>query len=227
MHLGVIPDGNRRYAENQGISEREAYRQAKEVVEEIGRELGDSGREMTKEVDEVTFYLLSEENLRRDKEELQTLFELLEEYIEEVSEEYGRNGFVFNWASTFPEALPEHLQKRLKELEEEHNEGDKQLNMLLSYTGKEDLLQAAEKVSNNGGDFSRESIRKHLEIRSDIDFVIRTGNNPTRECLSGFPIWNTSYAEFYHVKKNFPRLEVDDVEEALEHFRQLRKKKGE
>ncbi|MFB6215730.1 MAG: undecaprenyl diphosphate synthase family protein, partial [Candidatus Aenigmatarchaeota archaeon] len=93
--------------------------------------------------------------------------------------------------------------------------------------GKDDILEEAEEIASEGGEFSRSELAQHLEIRDDIDFVIRTGDNPDRECLSGFPIWNASYAEFYHIKKNFPAVEPEDVEEALDHFKKLRRKKGE
>lgn len=222
MHLGVIPDGNRRYATENSISNKEAYRRAKEVIKDIGEDL-----KSRKDIEEVTFYLLSEENLKRDDEELETLFGLLEEYIEDVSSSYHKNGFELNWATTAPGHLPEHLRQKLESLEEKFDSGKRVLNLLISYSGKKDILNAAQSISGNGEEFNPGSMKEHLEISSDIDFVIRTGDNPTRECLSGFPIWNASYSEFYHLEKNFPDLSIDDVKEALEHFRELRRKKGE
>lgn len=223
MHLGVIPDGNRRYADEHGISNREAYKKAKEVVKQIGEDLKD---DKNVDVDEVTFYLLSEENLNRSDEELQTLFDLLEEYIEEVSTSYHRNGFQLNWATTDPGALPDHIREKLENLEEKFDSGDKQLNMLISYDGKKDILQASRAISGNSGDFSHEKMKENLQVETNMDYVLRTGDNPTRECLSGFPIWNSSYAEFYHIKKNFPAVETSDVKDALAHFESLRRKKG-
>ncbi|MFB6190663.1 MAG: undecaprenyl diphosphate synthase family protein [Candidatus Nanohaloarchaea archaeon] len=218
MHLGVIPDGNRRYARKIGVSKRKAYRKATELIADIADEI---------DVEEATFYLLSEDNLERDEEELDTLFDLMEERIEELVQRFSDNDFSFNWATTRPEALPEHLRQKLRDLEEEYDSGEKRMNALISYSGKQDIVQAAQKVSGNGADFSRESIREHLEINSDIDFVVRTGDNPTREALSDFPIWNASYAEYYHLKKHFPAVTIEDVQEALDHYHQLRKKKGE
>ncbi|MFB6204516.1 MAG: undecaprenyl diphosphate synthase family protein [Candidatus Nanohaloarchaea archaeon] len=220
MHLGVIPDGNRRYAEEKGIENEEAYREAKEVIKEIGRKL------KNQHIEEATFYLLSEENLKREEEELENLFSLMDNYIEEVAENYNREGFMLNWASTNPGALPDRIREKLERLEEKFDEGEKRVNLLISYDGKRDILQASEQVANNGGDFSRDQLREHLEVETDIDYVIRTGDNPTRECLSGFPLWNASYAEYYHIRKHFPAVTVDDVKDALEHFRDLRRKKG-
>lgn len=220
MHLGVIPDGNRRYAENNGLAKIKAYKKAKDVIADSFEEV-DS---LPIEIEEATFYLLSEENLKRDDEELQDLFNLMEQHISEVAEKLNEFGFAFNWVSTKPEAIPEHLQEKLRDLEEEFDNGDKTLNALISYDGKQDIVDAADNIN---GDASREELKQNLELSSDIDYVMRTGDNPTRECLSGFPIWNASYAEFYHLKKNFPAVTSEDFKQALEHFNKLRKKRGE
>ena len=220
MHLGVIPDGNRRYAENHNMPKIKAYRKAKNVIAEVFENV----EELPFEIDEATFYLLSEENLKRDDEDLEELFKLMEQHISEIAERLNDTGFVFNWVSTRPEAIPEHLQRKLKDLEKEFDEGEKTLNALISYSGKQDIVNASDKLN---GKSSEMKLENNLEIKSDIDYVIRTGDNPTRECLSGFPIWNSSYAEFYHLKKNFPAVTEEDVKDALNHFQKLRKKKGE
>lgn len=220
MHLGVIPDGNRRYAENNNLPKIKAYKKAKDVIADVFENVD----ELPFEIEEATFYLLSEENLKRDEEDLQDLFKLMEENISEIAERLNDSGFIFNWVSTKPEAIPEHLQRKLKDLEKEFDEGEKTLNALISYSGKQDIVKAVDNLDDKS---SEKKIKNNLEIDSDIEYVIRTGDNPTRECLSGFPIWNSSYAEFYHIKKNFPAVTQKDVEEALKHFQKLRKKKGE
>ncbi|MFB6144513.1 MAG: undecaprenyl diphosphate synthase family protein [Candidatus Nanohaloarchaea archaeon] len=221
MHLGIIPDGNRRYARNHRMRKKKAYRKATEVIADLGKKFRDS------EIEEVTFYLLSEENLERDEEELETLFELFRESIDELVEEFADNGFSVNWATTRPGAIPEELASKLRELEEKFDEGEKKVNLLISYSGKKDILEAAEELKRRGEDFTEENLGKALEITGSIDYVIRTGDNPDRECLSGFPIWNASYAEYYHIKKNFPGVTAEDVDDALEHFEHLRRNKGE
>lgn len=223
MHIGVIPDGNRRYADSHGITNYKAYRKARETVKDVT----DSLNGFSEDVDEITFYLLSEENLKREKDDLQTLFQLLEDNIDDMADYFRGGDFRVNWASTRPESLPDDLRDKLLELQEEFSEGETEVNLLISYSGKQDILHASQAISDNGEQFSEASLQQHLEIKTDVDFVIRTGDNPDRECLSGFPIWNSSYAEFYHIKKNFPAVEAEDVEQALDHYRGLRKKKGE
>lgn len=220
MDLGVIPDGNRRYADQNRISKIRSYRKAKEKILTIFEDLSEDN---DFDVDSVTFYLLSEENLKRPEEELENLFDLLRESISELAEKFSDNGYSFNWCTTNPTAIPEDLREQLRNLEEEYSNGEKTVNALISYSGKKDVLQAAQKAE----EVTEEDLENNLQVENDIDFVIRTGDNPERECISGFPIWNSSYAEFYHVKKNFPGITTEDVEEALNHYKKLRRKKGE
>ncbi|MFB6116425.1 MAG: undecaprenyl diphosphate synthase family protein [Candidatus Nanosalina sp.] len=223
MHVGVIPDGNRRYASNHGIEKMDAYEKARETI----RDVTDSLNGVSEDIDSISFYLLSEENLSRTKDELETLFHLLEENIESMADFFDEKNYSVNWASTEPEALPERLREKLRDIEERYSDGDTEVNLLISYSGKQDILKAGKKTAENSQVFSEENFSDHLQISHDIDFVIRTGDNPDRECISGFPIWNSSYAEFYHIKKNFPAIEPEDVEKAFDHYRSLRKKRGE
>ena len=223
MHIGVIPDGNRRYADSHGITNYKAYRKARDTVKNVT----DSLENYSEKVDEISFYLLSEENLKRDEEELDTLFDLLNENIENMADHFRDGDYMLNWASTRPEALPDELTEKLRDLEKEFSDGKTKINLIVSYSGKKDILEASKKISDEGEDFEEGNLEDNLEIKSEIDFVIRTGDNPDRECISGFPIWNSSYAEFYHIKKNFPAVKSSDVKQALDHYSKLRKKNGE
>lgn len=223
MHIGVIPDGNRRYADSHGITNYKAYRKARDTVKHVT----DSLMDYSDKVDEISFYLLSEENLKRDEEELETLFDLLDNNIDDMAEHFREGDFRLNWASTESEALPERLRDKLRALESEFKNGKIKVNLIIAYSGKRDILEASKEISEDDSNFEESNLVDHLEIDTDIDFVIRTGDNPDRECLSGFPIWNSSYAEFYHIKKNFPAVSPSDIENALDHYSQLRKKKGE
>lgn len=223
MHIGVIPDGNRRYANSQDIDKMDAYEEAKETIKQITDSLND----LSEDVESLTFYLLSEENFKRTDDELKGLFNLLDENIKGMAEFFEDRDFNVKWASTNPDALPERLQEKLLEIEQRFNGGDTTVNLLISYSGKQDILQAASKVAEEDEDYTEDSFPENLQITEDIDFVIRTGDNPDRECVSGFPIWNSSYAEFYHIKKNFPAVSSEDVREAFEHYKDLRKKRGE
>ena len=222
MHVGIIPDGNRRYADQNSIDERQAYRESKETVKKVSRSL----RDRVEDLSEITIYILSEDNLKRPEEELDTLFSLLRGEISELKKFFDEHNFSANWASTRPEALPEDVRDQLEDIDQEFDNGEVTVNMLVSYSGRQDIVKASRNLCGDR-EISSENLSDSLEVDSEVDLVIRTGEGPRRECLSGFPIWNSSYAEYYHVDKNFPELEPQDVKDALEHFRSLRRCRGE
>lgn len=233
MHLGLIPDGHRRYADERGISDRRAYLQAKNLLDEIIRDLDSLTDQCSDEVDmidELTVYALSEENLRRDEEELVILYDMLEAYADEVIEEFPGTRFDVRWLSTAPETMPESTRAAMDRVADHFTGEEVTINVLLSYTGTADIVNAANAIADGSAPVdppvSAEEFAAALDLSSEIDYVVRTGDNPRRECLSGFPIWNASYAEYYHYEKNFPALTVADMQAALDHVTSLRRNEG-
>ncbi|MFB6162612.1 MAG: undecaprenyl diphosphate synthase family protein [Halococcoides sp.] len=233
MHLGLIPDGHRRYADERGISDRRAYLEAKNLLDEIIRDLDALTEQCTEEVeavDTLTVYALSEENLRREDEELVILYDMLEEYADEVIAEFPGTEYDVRWLSTAPEMLPESTSAAMDRVAEHFTGDEVRVNVLLSYTGKADIVNAANAIADGSAPVEppvdAAAFAEALELSADIDYVIRTGDNPRRECLSGFPIWNAAYAEYFHYEENFPALTVHDMQAALEHVTSLRRKQG-
>lgn len=225
MHLGIIPDGHRRYARNNNIDDRESYLLSTDRIDELVDYFNSIKQsDYIEVVDDVSVYAMSEQNLKRDDDELEVFYDALREYMTELldfKEQYDKGDYNFRIISTNEDSLPNDLLDLAKTVASEYC-GENNFNVLLSYDGKKEIAQAASNVS---GEISRESIQKNLQV-SDIDYVIRSGDNVTRECLSGFPIWQSSYSEYYHLEKNFPDVEISDFEEALEHYQKLRCKKG-
>jgi undecaprenyl diphosphate synthase len=239
MHLGIIPDGHRRYARNNNISEKRSYLKSQELIDDIIERTSDSSDIFNTgiNIDEVTVYAMSEENLKRDEQELQVFYDALVHYFDylmgdsELKYAFANSSGIkpeninVKIVSTARNKIPPRVMKKADQIENKFN-GDKcQLNILLSYNGRKEILQSVSNIKE--GDLSIDVIEDELQISSEISYVIRTGDNPTRECLSGFPIWQSSYAEYYHVKKNFPAIKSSDFKNAIEHYNKLRKKRGE
>lgn len=234
MHVGLIPDGHRRYAEENNINNREAYLKSQERVFDIVKrfnrkkeDIDDFEDKYSKLIDEVTVYALSEDNLSREEEELEIFYSALDEYFETLlkgnkidSDELEKINIKF--ISTRREALPDNIKEKAKSIESKFNGDELTLNILLCYDGRKEISQAAENINSS----DPEEIWDNLLLDNKIDFVLRTGDNPYRECLSGFPIWQSSYSEYYHIDKNFPDLKMEDVEDSINHYQKLRRKKG-
>lgn len=234
MHVGLIPDGHRRYADENNISNKESYLKSQNMVFELSKRLNKDREHYIQKkekyddiVEEVTVYALSENNLRRDNEELEVFYSALDEYFDILlkgsridKEEIEKLDVSFISTCTSP--LPDKIKRKAKKIEDKFEGDDLSLNILLSYDGRKEITKCLEDVESP----NLSSVWDNLLLDSEIDFVIRTGDNPYRECLSGFPIWQASYSEYYHIDKNFPAVSMDDMENAIKHYRKLRRKRG-
>lgn len=229
MHVGMIPDGHRRYADNHNIDNKEAYLKSQDLIFESCKKFSPSDKEeIEPDVDEVTVYALSEQNLRRDKEELDIFYSAINEYMDGLlrGESLGLDivdEVDIKFISTNLSPIPEDTVKRLEKVEDKFCGESITLNILFCYDGRKEIVEACDKTRET----TKSNIWENLKLENEIDFVIRTGDNPYRECLSGFPIWQSSYSEYYHIKKNFPSINIENIKEALEHYKKLRRKKGE
>lgn len=228
LHIGVIPDGNRRYARRCGVSHKEAYIESTANILNIIKSAQENNLcEHGHSVEEVSFYLLSEANLDRCQDNLKAIWEALLYEPPLFDERLCPEQIDIRWITTAPSALPDHVGLALENLEQEYVGDGIQVNLLFSYSGKRAVAQACQQLSEESKAVSKQTVAEELPLDNSIDYVIRTGNNPRRECLSGFPIWQAAYAEFYHLEKNFPAVTVDDCRRALAHYCSLRRNKGQ
>ncbi len=228
-HVGLIPDGNRRWAQARGLKPWDGHR--------IGAEKAESFVEWCldrKEVSEFTIYALSEENFHRPKGELVELFEIYENKLIELSrnERVDQARLRINLVSTRSRPLPQSLLSRARELcrNARRNDG-KVLNILLGYTGQSEVLQAVASARNRFRNLVlglREAdIERALKVKSPCDLIIRTGSEEgKREARSGFLLWQSAYSEYYHIDKFFPDVTVTDFDDAWTYFKATARKEG-
>ena len=228
-HIGLIPDGNRRWAKEKGLEPWEGHKRGGEKIE-----LFLDWCAANEEVSEVTIYLLSEENFKRPKKELDKLYEL---YLKELpklmdKEVVHRDKVRINIISTNPKPIPKTLIWLFHRLEEKTQQYEnKILNLLIGYTGQAEILGAVSTPSNRLKNLlfglSEKDLKKGLKVKSPCDFIIRTGHEEReREARSGFLLWQSAYAEYYHINKFFPDVTVEDFEQAWRYFKQTRRRKG-
>lgn len=272
MHLGIIPDGHRRYAQNNGITRQRSYLQSQHRINDIISKLDRNDEEdIDQDIEEVTIYGMSEENLKRSDEELEIFYDALREYFLQllsVAEEYrevdlqkyssyssvmnsefvyhGVNQILsrseaffqseqvsslspldidFQFVSTRMSAAPDDIQEMVNDIERVYD-GSVRVNVLFMYSGKREITQAATKISNNEKRITTDEFLDHLKLQCPIDLVIRTGDNPSRECLSGFALFQSAYSEYVHVPKNFPAVDIADIKAGLDQYSKLRRKRG-
>ncbi|MDD5171712.1 MAG: polyprenyl diphosphate synthase [Candidatus ainarchaeum sp.] len=222
-HIAIIPDGNRRWAEKKGISKREGYA--------IGiRKIGDVLKWCKKhDVHMLTMWGFSTDNFKRDEEEVSTLLGLFKDNLGEAIESDNRNKKelrvrFFGRVNLFPK----EIQQMIRKAEQVTSGGNRkyQLNLLLSYGGREEIVDAVNSIITAGvKKVDEDTISRHLYTRGvpDPDLIIRTSGE---QRLSGLMPWQSCYSEFYFCKKLWPDFSKKDFEAALAEYGKRKRRYG-
>ena len=228
-HVGLIPDGNRRWAKERGLKPWEGHRKGANKGELFIEWCIDHP-----DIYEVTTYGLSEENFKRPSNELGKLFELYEEELTKLinKEKIHKNKVKINVISTNAKPFPKSLIKIFKRLESETKSYEnKVLNLLVGYTGQSEILTTVSsplnRLKNILFGLTEQDLKNSLKVKRPCDFIIRTGEeSEEREARSGFLLWQSAYAEYYHVNKYFPEITQSDFNKAWSYFLSTRRRKG-
>jgi len=228
MHIGIIPDGNRRYMKKRGIPKlRDSYEMGINKFYDVidwSLELG---------VDEITAYALSTENLQnRGTLEIKTLLTLFSRQAESMLESdrihekkvririCGDMGYLL---SVGGKDLGGKLLANLKKLEEvTKNYKAVTLNLAIAYGGRQEIIRAVRKVVDSNLEINEDNLKKNLWITGYPELVIRTS-----ECrLSNFLTWQAAYSEIYFVDKLWQEFEREDLEGILKDYRSRERRFG-
>lgn len=210
-HLGVIADGNRRWAKERGLPSIEGHRQGLKSIEKLVNGAMDAG------IQYITFYVFSTENWGRSEKEVSYILKLAETKILGYAEKMKkRNGRMVILGSK--NKIPPKLLTIIEKAEKLTADCDGiTVGFCFNYGGELEIADAANIALEAEGEITPETIRKHLyhpEI-PDIDMVVRTSGE---ERISGFMLWRSSYAEFMFVKKYFPEMGEEDIKEILKEY---------
>jgi len=202
-HIGVILDGNRRFAKKNGLGYLEAYGIAARKVTDLIRWILIENR-----ADILSLYALSLDNLNgREQKELQPIYdvqiEAYQTWLESGMMLESRIRVVFAGELSL---LPESYRSVARNLEQQTIQcKEKTLYILAAYSGEKEIQRAAK--SN--------SFPKSLKVAEPVDLVIRTAGE---QRLSDFLPYQTRYAEFIFLDCLFPEIALEDIEEALKKY---------
>lgn len=223
VHVAIIPDGNRRWAKKKGMSKQEGYA--------IGiRKIGDVLKWCrARDIRMLTMWGFSTDNFKRDSAEVGSLFELFKENLKKAIESDDQNKSelrvrFFGRVGRFPR----EIQEMIKRAEQATSGGERkyQLNLLLSYGGREELVDAVNSMLAEGiRKVDEKDISDHLYTRGlpDPDLIIRTSGE---QRLSGLMPWQSCYSEFYFCKKLWPDFSEKDFGAALAEYARRRRRYG-
>ncbi len=221
MHVGVIPDGNRRFMLKKHIRNLlSSYNMGINKFYDFLQWSYDLG------VDEVTLYALSLENLgNRDSREINTLFKafnknakkgLKDKNLREKQVRVNVCGDIDSLIRQSPnQKLASDMVSNLSKLEEATRDYKNfTLNLAIGYGGRQEVLNAIKNMVEHGVEVTEDNLRANLWVKSDPDIIIRT----SEERLSNFLLWQSAYSEIYFVHKLWPEFEKEDLARILDDF---------
>jgi len=210
-HIGVIMDGNGRWAKKRMLPRGIGHKFGMENMVKLLEGAFDMG------VEYFTVYALSTENLARPKEELDGLYNLFRSYFKGYIEKLIKKGVAFKAIGDIS-ALPDDIIALIKDAEASSsiNKG-KVLNMALNYGSRAEIVAAVNKAVEKGEKVTEESFSSLLYTggQPDPDLIIRTGGEIR---LSNFLMWQASYAELYFTDTYFPDFSVAELKKAVEAY---------
>jgi len=214
-HLGIIVDGNRRWAKKNKLPLIEGHRRGFEKVKELGKWCKDKGVKI------LTLFAFSTENWKRPGNEVHYLMKLIGLSLSRNNiQDIYKDGIKIKIIGQ-REKLTPGLQKTIEQAEEltRHNK-DGILNIALSYGGKAEIVEAIKRIV--GRKVPPEKLNEKL-IDENLwtagephpDLIIRTGGE---QRLSNFLIWQAAYSELYFSKKYWPDFTEKDLDEVFDDY---------
>lgn len=217
-HVGIIMDGNGRWAKKRFLPRNLGHRQGAEVFGKIARHAARLG------IEALTVYAFSTENWNRPPEEVRGIMDLLRSYLKDASQ-YTKDNMCLRVLGKRSELDPD-IQEQIRDAEERsRNNTGLKLNIALNYGGREEILQAAVAVAKSvqSGEIAsldqidEERFASYLYTAGlpDVDLVIRTSGE---QRISNFLLWQCAYAEYVFVDTLWPDFTSAAFDRALEAY---------
>ncbi|MFP3895831.1 MAG: isoprenyl transferase [Anaerolineales bacterium] len=221
-HVGIIMDGNGRWAQARGLPRTAGHRAGTENLREIFRASADFGVEI------LTLYAFSTENWDRPHPEIRALMRLLNRVIDNELDEFIESGVKIRHVGLLDGLAPVIVQK-IQYAEEASKENDRLIvNIAFNYGGRAEIVDAIKRMiadDLSADEVDEEQFNEYLFTAGlpDPDLIIRTAGDMR---LSNFLIWQAAYAELYFTPTLWPDFHRQDLREALVSYQQRDRRFG-
>ena len=226
MHIGIIMDGNGRWAADKGWPRSFGHRAGAKKVSEIIKYCPEL------KVKTLTLYAFSTENWKRAAHEVSSLMRLFRGYLQTKYLEVVKNNIKVKFlGDTNP--LPKDILLQMKKLETDTKKNNGFfLNIALNYGGRNEKIRSTKKIATDLqldkisiDDINETLFSSYLDTsgQKDPDLIIRTAGEMR---LSNFLLWQSVYSELYFSNKMWPEFTTQDFEMAVNSFRQRNRKFG-
>ncbi len=212
VSVGVIMDGNRRWARENGMPQLEGHRRGLEKLQEVAQWGRDAG------IKEVILYAFSTENWNRTPEEVSYLMSLFEESFETFAKDQAEKDVRIRFIGQ-RERLPETLQQKMKETEEKTANGRNGIfTIAISYGGRAEIVAATNKLLSSGVTSVDEEGFRNAMWSAGLaypDLIIRSGGE---QRLSNFLCWQSAYSELFFLKTKWPAFTKEEFDSILAEY---------
>ena len=218
-HLGIIMDGNGRWAKKRGLPRSAGHKAGAEVFRTICSECAELG------IKYVTFYAFSTENWKRPQQEVDAIMALFKDYLLEAKRDFvkaGNNKIKFIGERT---GIREDLVALMDEAEEETaSHTGTTVYLAINYGGRQEIVSAVNKLISQGKEeITEDDISENLYTVPDCDMIIRPSGE---ERLSNFLLWQAAYSEFWYSDVLWPDFKKEDLYSALREFEKRNRRFG-
>ncbi|MGJ4880568.1 MULTISPECIES: di-trans,poly-cis-decaprenylcistransferase [unclassified Bradyrhizobium] len=212
LHVGIIMDGNGRWATRKGLSRLRGHEAGVEAIRRVVEAAPDQG------IGTLTLYAFSSDNWRRPRAEVAALMALLRVYLASEVESLVRNGVRLTVIGR-RDRLPGGIADAIGRAEAATRDGSTlHLRIAVDYSARDAILEAAAKAREIDGltraAFS-DLVTGEAGLR-DVDLIIRTSGE---QRLSDFLLWEGAYAELHFTQRMWPDFDAADLAQALASFR--------
>lgn len=216
-HVGIILDGNGRWATERGLKRSEGHKAGFETLKILSKHV------FTRGVKVLSVFAFSTENFNRTKDEVDYLMNLFLKGFKSSIKEFNKNNIKVVFSGR-KEPLSDKVYKSMKSLEKEtlNNTGGV-LNICLNYGGQTEIVDTTKKLINDvlNGKLKTEDITLEIFMKNlyndlpPIDFLIRTSGEIR---VSNFMLFSLAYAEMYFPLTYFPDFKESEFDKALEEY---------
>ena len=217
-HVAIIMDGNGRWGLKHKNSRNAGHKAGLKTIEEIIKET------LKNNINHLTLFAFSTENWNRPRQEIDFLFNLLENFLANKIDELDEQNIKLKIIGTIN--FSNKLNKLIKKAEIKTFKNSKlQLNLALNYGSKIEIIKAIKNLKKSKKIINEKNFIQFLQTKNipDPDLLIRTGNTKR---LSNFLLWQLAYSEIFFEKKLWPDFKTKDYKRIINDYKTIKRNFG-
>ena len=226
-HVGIIMDGNGRWAQKNGMIRTIGHKNGTETVRKAITYCSE------RNISVLSLFAFSTENWKRPAGEISGIMNLLTEYLSKETPSMKKNNVRLRFAGDLNRLSARSRASVIDSENETRENTGLTVNIALNYGGRDEIVNAARLIARtvSSGQLSEDDITEELfsdylytSPNSDIDLLIRTG---AEKRISNFMLWQLAYAEIYFTDILWPDFSENDFDDAIEFFQKRERRFGD